>query len=510
MYLDGVIFRPHRGRRTTAVSKDFVLERGEIFFEYPETGIGTGPGKILMGDGVTKYSDLPYFSEDAGNIKADKVQDAIAGHLAGLDETGNLTDAGIGPDNLLTKVSGAVPGNLASFDPQGNIADSGVPYRTVQRKADKVENPMMGALTKLDNAGNLVDTKIPATTVSDNKEALATLFNYYSAKNILPFPYYMDSTTADGVTFTLHDQLLEVNGTVDPLAENDPDFSFAFMFHPPKGKYAFSGYKDGDTESPLSDNLFIQADVYYNDDIVREPDAVVIDNGSGGVFEAPNDTTYVNIFLHTTKGVTYDRVLIYPMIRLYGTHDTVRVDYVHTNKELTELKQYKKLSEAINVDGTNKHTVESALSAINDLAASVKTVVGALNDLDTETKTSIVAAINEIYSGLTNKTLESLIDVNLTSPVNEQALVYDEASQKWINATAIPSIATVDSVGTVKPDGDTITIDVDGTIHGAAAPYIPSNTEPSDHRPFWVDTSMGGVLKYWNGSTYKAIRFVWD
>ena len=42
---------------------DSRLARGEIFFEVPDTGAGTGKGKIKMGDGIHDYSDLPYFIE---------------------------------------------------------------------------------------------------------------------------------------------------------------------------------------------------------------------------------------------------------------------------------------------------------------------------------------------------------------------------------------------------------------------------------------------------------------
>ena len=59
--------RPRRGKKSTAISQltsSNPLKRGEIFFEVPDTGVGTGGGKIKMGDGTTAYSDLPYFTQD--------------------------------------------------------------------------------------------------------------------------------------------------------------------------------------------------------------------------------------------------------------------------------------------------------------------------------------------------------------------------------------------------------------------------------------------------------------
>lgn len=56
--------RPRRGKRSTAVSTltgSNPLKRGEIFFEVPTGGVGTGTGKLKMGDGSTAYANLPYF-----------------------------------------------------------------------------------------------------------------------------------------------------------------------------------------------------------------------------------------------------------------------------------------------------------------------------------------------------------------------------------------------------------------------------------------------------------------
>ena len=55
--------RPRRGKKSTATSQAIVLKRGEVFFEVPDTGVGTGAGKIKMGDGTTTYANLPYFSD---------------------------------------------------------------------------------------------------------------------------------------------------------------------------------------------------------------------------------------------------------------------------------------------------------------------------------------------------------------------------------------------------------------------------------------------------------------
>lgn len=59
--------RPKRGKRSSAIEQDLLLLKGEIFFECPESGMGTGPGKIKIGDGFSTYADLPYFLEGSSS-----------------------------------------------------------------------------------------------------------------------------------------------------------------------------------------------------------------------------------------------------------------------------------------------------------------------------------------------------------------------------------------------------------------------------------------------------------
>ncbi len=66
------VLLPHRGSKskmTTGAGKNIILQSGELFIEYPDTGVGTGTCKIKIGDGVTAYASLPYaISADTDNI----------------------------------------------------------------------------------------------------------------------------------------------------------------------------------------------------------------------------------------------------------------------------------------------------------------------------------------------------------------------------------------------------------------------------------------------------------
>lgn len=71
--------KPRRGKKDTAVSDGLLLKRGEIFFEVPDSGVGTGIGKIKMGDGTTTYGSLPYFSDVSSiEVDIDEIENDIA------------------------------------------------------------------------------------------------------------------------------------------------------------------------------------------------------------------------------------------------------------------------------------------------------------------------------------------------------------------------------------------------------------------------------------------------
>ena len=52
--------RPRRSTTDEWNSVDPILLEGELGIEYPNTGIGTGFCKFKLGDGITKWTELPY------------------------------------------------------------------------------------------------------------------------------------------------------------------------------------------------------------------------------------------------------------------------------------------------------------------------------------------------------------------------------------------------------------------------------------------------------------------
>ena len=52
--------RPRRGSKANAVAQKILLKKGEMFMEFPNSEIGKGPGRIIMGDGATSYQNMDY------------------------------------------------------------------------------------------------------------------------------------------------------------------------------------------------------------------------------------------------------------------------------------------------------------------------------------------------------------------------------------------------------------------------------------------------------------------
>ena len=87
---DRKFLKPRRGPITAMKSgtkKNIILEAGEIFVEYPDTGVGKGKSKLKIGDGITRYEHLPYA---VGDTSTDPItftqgsQSTIAAALADI------------------------------------------------------------------------------------------------------------------------------------------------------------------------------------------------------------------------------------------------------------------------------------------------------------------------------------------------------------------------------------------------------------------------------------------
>ena len=141
----GAILRPRRGTKAVADSKNFVLAKGEIFFEVPSGGVGKGLGRIKMGDGSTAYKNLPYFQE----------LDLIA--ATGLDNTSKSiirTNIGAGTSNLALGTSSST----AYRGDYGNTAYNHSQSTHARTDATKVEASSTNGKIKINGTETTVYT----------------------------------------------------------------------------------------------------------------------------------------------------------------------------------------------------------------------------------------------------------------------------------------------------------------------------------------------------------------
>ena len=88
--------RLHRGPKTKMTSgtgKNLVLQRGELFVEYPDAGIGSASSKLKVGDGVSAYSSLPYITDDSEPVETVKICMCKVRYLINATNWSNSVDS---------------------------------------------------------------------------------------------------------------------------------------------------------------------------------------------------------------------------------------------------------------------------------------------------------------------------------------------------------------------------------------------------------------------------------
>lgn len=84
-----VKIRPRRGTAGQWTSANPVLAEGEIGYEVPDAGVGTGVSRIKIGDGSTAWSELPYADPIDYIDDVLKVKTITTSSVAKLKKSGN-------------------------------------------------------------------------------------------------------------------------------------------------------------------------------------------------------------------------------------------------------------------------------------------------------------------------------------------------------------------------------------------------------------------------------------
>ena len=181
------------------------------------------------------------------------------------------------------------------------------------------------------------------TDIGQVNEEIADIVNVYGSKNLIPYPYYEDTETDRGITYTNNnDGTVTVgsgtaqNGTNHVLVNNIQGISI------PKGKYILSS---GNTADPY---VYVRLQLYLN----GSAGVSFSTNNSAGevsfdITNATYDSIQIQIFVSANHTVE-NPITIKPMLRLASIEDDTYVPYVPTNAKLDEEKvSYSDASESV-------------------------------------------------------------------------------------------------------------------------------------------------------------------
>lgn len=172
------------------------------------------------------------------------------------------------------------------------------------------------------------------------------VFNFYGAKNLIPYPYYQNSNFGKGTTsYTFNGITYTDNGdgsiTIDGTATGTMSYCNFLMSEnntsPLKlknGKYILSGVPEG---APTGCKIYVDRVTSSSGSSVNYgynyPGIEFSFTVNGDYYN--NDYAGVGIGIIVVGGVTVDNVIIKPMLRPYGVQDSTWQPYIKTNNQLT-------------------------------------------------------------------------------------------------------------------------------------------------------------------------------
>lgn len=186
------ILRPRRGKKATAETQNIVLKRGEVFFESPDTGVGTGTGRIKIGDGTTPYKDLPYFI-DTTNLDIDVDDSTIE-----FDEYTNSSSYSI--ENIINNEisSGKILKNIISaikyvlFRLKMSINQTDEKVTTIAQVATQHENDIGNLITKVSSNTSSISSLNTKVSTLENNNSGTLVMQYVRIKHPTQSVYYSD------------------------------------------------------------------------------------------------------------------------------------------------------------------------------------------------------------------------------------------------------------------------------------------------------------------------------
>lgn len=476
----------------------------------------------------TKWIDITPMV-DISN-KADKVQSATNGDLAGLDNNGNLTDSGILATNVVTKVQSATDGDLAGLNINGEMIDSGIPankviqktttatgllrddgtvdtstYATTTQladKADKVVSAVVNDFATLDSYGNLTDSGINKNIVPNN----ASQSNQLATVNDIP--EVLSDLGDVEITNPVNKQIMAYNSTSQKWENQTGQVVIGSAVF--KGSINFANLP---TTGMVNGDWYDIKDAFTTDNRFEEGSGISCGAGTDVIWVS--DESKWNIL--TPSGVYSFNGRTGAVVPASGDYDASDIDYDNTTSGLTadDVQEAIDEIESNKADKNNAYlTTDSAETTIDDadyvpfydtsatakrkslwsnIKAKLKTYfdtlyatitsVGDLISLTTTDKTSLVSAVNEVVGDI-----EDIWENNARTGVhNLLPITLSELKAINISGTWVDNVYTISSGGSnvtytcTVENGYVTEVDVNGTSGSNGSTFTIKSRSASNY-----------------------------
>lgn len=229
---------------------------------------------------------------------------------------------------------------------------------------------IIGNGTDNDNRSNALAVQWDGNVVFQDGSKMKSSKDVYKAmsrlgaKNLLSYPYDQNTTTSNGITYTVQsDGSILINGT-------STAYSFCVLKRQegllPKGSYIISfNAKDIDSaQINLSIGLTNQQTYAYTTKVGINKN----NNNIKFTIDDTWDNNYTEVRISINSNTTVDNLILYPMIRVAEDTDDTWTPYAKTNKELTDdIKELEGLKGTVSRGAVSTSVIEGDI--INNIAS---------------------------------------------------------------------------------------------------------------------------------------------